>query len=68
LINDITESFYTNICRGLFEKDKLLFSFMIASKIQLSANKINAKEWNFFLRGSLSEVELDVEEIPKFLT
>ncbi len=41
---------------------------MIASKIQLSANKINAKEWNFFLRGSLSEVELDIEEIPKFLT
>lgn len=67
LIEDITESFYTNICRGLFEKDKLLFSFMIASKIQLAANKINAKEWNFFLRGSLSEVEFAQEDIPKFL-
>lgn len=68
LINDVTESFYTNICRGLFEKDKLLFSFMIASKIQLTAGKINAKEWNFFLRGSLSEVEFNIEEMPKFIT
>lgn len=41
---------------------------MIASKIQLSAGKINPKEWNFFLRGSLSEVEYSPEEIPKFLT
>lgn len=51
LIEDLTESFYINICRGLFEKDKLLYSFLIASKIQLYEKKINPVEWNFFLRG-----------------
>ena len=51
LISDITESFYLNICRGLFEKDKLLYSFMMASKIQLYDQSINDDEWNFFLRG-----------------
>ena len=66
LIDDITQSFYTNICRGLFEKDKLLFSFMIASKIQLSGGKIAPKEWNFFLRGSLGE-EVATDGCPGFL-
>jgi dynein heavy chain, axonemal len=41
LIGDITESFYLNICRGLFEKDKLLYSFMIASKILIYDQLIN---------------------------
>ena len=44
-------AFYNNICRGLFEKDKLLFSFLIASKIKQSVGEIRSHEWNFFLRG-----------------
>lgn len=58
LIEDITESFYTNICRGLFEKDKLLYSFLIACKIMLYDHKINPIEWNFFLRGSTGDPPL----------
>jgi len=56
LIEDITLSFYLNICRGLFEKDKLLYSFLIATKIQLYDNIINPIEWEFFLRGSSGQV------------
>lgn len=67
LIADITESFYLNICRGLFEKDKLLYSFMIASKIQLYDQVINAIEWNYFLRGGLGAAESQ-EKMPLFLT
>jgi len=55
LIEDITRNFYKNICRGLFEKDKLLYSFLIAINIKLSDNKISVKEWLFFQRGALVE-------------
>ena len=35
-----TYSVYNNVCWSLFEKDKLLFSFLLASKIQESQNLI----------------------------
>ena len=51
LIEDITKSFYFNICRGLFEKDKLLYSFLNAVRISLKEEKVSLKEWSFFLKG-----------------
>ena len=42
---------YRNACRGLFEKDKLLFSLHLAAKVLESLNKVNMVEYNFFLRG-----------------
>ena len=51
LVEDITKAFYFNICRGLFEKDKLLYSFLNAVRISLKAEKINLKEWASFLKG-----------------
>jgi len=67
LLEDITKSFFFNICRGLFEKDKLLFSFMIAVKIQLGSGIVSQKEWNFFLRGPSIEIP-NKEEPPSFLS
>ena len=66
MINDLTESFYVNICRGLFEKDKLLYSFLISSKIELYDKKINPAEWGFFLRGGSGDHSLP-ETLPSFL-
>lgn len=37
---------------GLFEKDKLVFSFMLCAEIMRTAGDIEATEWNYFLRGS----------------
>jgi len=60
---------YTNICRGLFEKDKQLYSFLIATKIALTDKKINAKNWNYFLRGAgatASDIESQLDK-PEWL-
>ena len=38
--------------RGLFEKHKLVFSFMLCADIMRQAGKISDVEWSFFLRGA----------------
>ena len=48
-------SFYLNICRGLFEKDKLLYAFLKASSISKRAGDISPEEWNIYLRGSTTD-------------
>ena len=58
LVDDITNAFYVNICRGLFEKDKLLYSFMISININLESKEINLREWNYILKGSPSDIPL----------
>ncbi|CAG9766670.1 unnamed protein product [Ceutorhynchus assimilis] len=54
LINAFTFDLYNNITRSLFEKDKLLFSFLLCSKIMISQNKLNEQEFMFFLTGGIA--------------
>ncbi len=51
LINNITKNVYVNVCRGLFEAHKRIFSFLIITSIQRKEGVISDLEWNLFLRG-----------------
>lgn len=53
ILNSTTENIYTNVSRGLFEKDKLIFSFLLCAEILKLEGIINEVEWNFLLRGGL---------------
>ncbi len=65
-LKNLNEAFnsilYSNVCRSLFEKDKLLFSFLLTTKLLLGRNKLDASELRFFLQGS-SFMELP-EPVP----
>lgn len=56
--NYFTYSLYENVCRSLFEKQKLLFSFLLTMKILQGDNKINMAEWRYLLAGPSGEIEV----------
>jgi dynein heavy chain len=53
LEDTITKLIYTNIARGLFEKDKLLYSFLVATSIRRNLGIISMISWNHLLRGPM---------------
>ncbi|KAJ8737207.1 hypothetical protein PYW07_000478 [Mythimna separata] len=51
LRREITLSVYRNVSRGLFERHKLVFSFLLNMAIYLHAGLVTPEQWNFVLRG-----------------
>lgn len=52
-----THELYSNVCRSLFERDKLLFSFMLAAKLAQARGDLAADEYALLVEteGGLSE-------------
>lgn len=54
-LNDFfTNSIYRNVCRSLFEKDKLIFSFALTVGILRSQGKIDEDVLSFFMTGGVA--------------
>lgn len=65
-LNDFhTYVVYENVCRGLFERHKLLFSFQICTKILIMENNINEDEFEFLLNG---EIKPNKRQAKQFIT
>jgi dynein heavy chain len=63
LNKEFLESLYRNICRSLFEKDKLIFSMLLTIKLMEMSGEIVNEELRFFLTGGVSLGE-EMPEIP----
>jgi hypothetical protein len=53
--------------RSLFEKDKLLFAFLLASRIRQAKGALDSSEWIFLLTGGLGGGELLPNPAPAWL-
>ncbi|KNE55583.1 hypothetical protein AMAG_01474 [Allomyces macrogynus ATCC 38327] len=61
LTSHFTYLLFCNVCRSLFKKDKLLFSFLLSIGISRGKDEIVADEWAFLLTGGISVGKMAIE-------
>ncbi|XP_035385934.1 dynein heavy chain 6, axonemal [Electrophorus electricus] len=56
-------SAYTSVSRGLFERHKVIYSFLLGVEVAMQRGDVSQLEWHYFLRGQ-GGVEKELSEKP----
>lgn len=67
LYREITLSIYTNVSRGLFERHKLVYSFMLCVAILMQRGDVTDSHFNYLLRGPVGAKQAPTKK-PDFPT
>lgn len=58
---------FTDICRGLFESHKKIYSFLICTSIRRENKSVGPGEWNYLIRGT-AKVAKQINPDNAFIT
>ena len=67
LMSYMTANVYSNVCRGLFEEHKLMFSFLICVQIMRNEGTVRDEEWLLLLRGAGMTVNKAPNPLPDLI-
>lgn len=68
ILEHFTISIYNNVCRSLFEKDKLLFSLLLTVSIMQGKGQINDLIWHFLLTSGIALDNPHLNPAPEWLS
>ena len=64
-LNEFFQFFlYRNVCRSLFEKDKLVFSLLLSSALLSGYDKLDTAEWRYLLTGGILLDASGIGKVP----
>jgi hypothetical protein len=50
-MRETTKIIYQRVCRGLFNNDRLILAFILATRIAIGQGQLKHEDWEFFLKG-----------------
>eukprot|EP00659_Diplonema_papillatum_P003027 gene3027-4758_t len=68
LLEFFTFGFYTNVCRSLFERHKLMFSFSLCTTIIREQGNVDALEYRYLLTGTTGTGGNATNPAPDWIT
>ncbi|XP_037810078.1 dynein heavy chain 12, axonemal [Lucilia sericata] len=68
LVDAVTRNLYNNVCRSIFDKDKLLFSFILCCRILLGNNQIEMRHMVHLLTSAKESGHVPKNPDPSWIT